>query len=75
MSCLNWKGQPLVSYETVVNLIGSTRTRGGLRVKAALDSGSYELGVKISDAEMERLHLEPHRTLPAWNYTLAPRKE
>jgi DNA-binding transcriptional regulator GbsR (MarR family) len=72
---LNWKGQPLVSYETVVNLIGATRTRGGLRVKAALDSGSYELGVKIPDAEMARLHLKPHRTLPAWNYTLAPHKE
>jgi hypothetical protein len=72
---LNWKGQPLVSYETVVNLIGSTRTRAGLRVKAALDAGSYELGVKISDAEMERLHLKPHRTLPAWNYTVAPQKE
>ena len=72
---LNWKGQPLVSYETVVNLIGTTRTRGGLRVKAALDSGSYELGVKIPDAEMARLHLKPHRTLPAWNYTLAPHKE
>ena len=72
---LNWKGQPLVSYETVVNLIGSTRTRAGLRVKAALDAGSYELGVKIADAEMERLHLKPHRTLPAWNYTVAPLKE
>jgi hypothetical protein len=72
---LNWKGQPLVSYETVVNLIGATRTRGGLRVKAALDAGCYELGVKIPDAEMERLNLKPHRTLPAWNYTLAPQKK
>jgi hypothetical protein len=61
---VNWKGQPLVSYETVINLIGATRTKGGLRVKAALDAGAYELGVKIPDAEMARLNLRPHRTRP-----------
>jgi hypothetical protein len=72
---LNWKGQPLVSYETVINLIGATRTKAGLRVKAALDAGTYELGVKIPDAEMERLNLRPHRTLPPWNYTLRPHEK
>jgi hypothetical protein len=71
---LNWKGQPLVSYETVINLIGATRTKTGLRVKAVLDAATYELGVKIPDAEMERLNLRPHRTLPQWNYTLRPHK-
>ena len=69
---LNRKGRPLVSYETVINLIGATRTKAGLRVKAALDAGTYELGVKIPDVEMERLNLRPHRTLPHWNYTLRP---
>ena len=39
---LNWQGQPLVTYETVVNLIGATRTSTGLRVKAKLDSTYYE---------------------------------
>jgi len=72
---LNWKGRPLVSYETVVNLIGATRTKAGLRVKAALDAGTYELGVKIPDVEMERLNLQPHRTLPHWNYTLRPHEK
>lgn len=72
---LNWKGRPLVSYETVVNLIGATRTKAGLRVKAALDAGAYELGVKIPDVEMERLNLQPHRTLPQWNYTLRPHEK
>ena len=72
---LHWKGQPLISYETVINLIGATRTKGGLRVKAALDSSAYELGVKIPDADMERLNLRPHRTLPQWNYTLSPREK
>ena len=70
---LHWKGQPLVSYETVVNLIGATRTRTGLRVKAALDPRVYESGVKISNEEMERINLRLHRVHPKWNYTISPR--
>jgi transposase len=70
---LNWKGQPLVSYETVVNLIGATRTKAGLRIKAALDTREYEAGVKISDEDMERINLRPHSTNPPWNYTISPR--
>ncbi len=70
---LNWRGQPLVNYETVVNLIGATRTRTGLRVKAALDPTVYAAGVKIPDAEMQRLNLRAHRTYPNWNYTISPR--
>ena len=65
---LNWKGRPLVSYETVINLIGATRTKTGLRVRAALDAGTYELGVKITDVEMERLNLRLHWMLLYWNY-------
>jgi hypothetical protein len=71
---LNWQGQPLVSYETVVNLIGATRTASGLRVKAKLDTKLYEAGVKITDAEMKRLNLRTHRTNPEWNYTITPHR-
>jgi hypothetical protein len=67
---LNWRGQPLVSYETVVNLISATRTRAGLRVKAILDPRSYEAGTKISDEEMEAIRLERHARYPDWNYTI-----
>lgn len=70
---LTWKGQPLVNYETVVNLIGATTTRSGLRVKAVLDSNEYETGVKITKSQMESLRIRPHKTHPAWNYTLQPR--
>ena len=72
-SSLHWQGQPLVSYETVVNLIASTRTKSGLRVRAQLDTKFYEAGVKISDQEMKRLNRRPHTTHPAWNYTIAAR--
>lgn len=69
---LNWQGKPLVSYETVINLIGATRTATGLRVKAKLDTRYYEAGVKISDEEMKQISLRTHSTNPEWNlYHLA----
>ena len=70
---VNWKGKPLISYETVVNLIGGTRTQGGLRIKARLDPRHYEKGVKITDQQMEDIHIEPHATHPQWNYTIDSR--
>ena len=70
---INWKGKPLVSYETVVNLIGATRTRSGLRIKARLDPGRYEKGLKITNRQMQAIHIEPHRVHPQWNYTIGPR--
>jgi len=71
---MNWRGQPLVSYETVVNLIGATRTRKGLRVKAKLDTRTYKVGIKIPDEAMERLNIRLHQVNPKWNYTISPRK-
>jgi hypothetical protein len=70
---LNWKGKPLVNFETVINLIGGTRTRTGLRVKAVLDINPYETGVEISEEEMDRIRLKRHKIHPNWNYTLLPR--
>ena len=70
---LNWKGKPLVNYETVVNLIGGTRTSGGLKVKAVLDTNQYETGVEVSKEDIGQLRLKRHRVHPDWNYTLLPR--
>ena len=69
---MNWRGQPLVSFEAVVNLIGATTTKSGLRVRAFLDTKTYEPGQRVPDAEMHALHLTPHRFHGDWNYTLAP---
>jgi hypothetical protein len=71
---MNWKGQPLVSYEAVVNLIGGTTTKSGLTVKAALDRNTYETGQKIDDQTMKGLSLKPHKFHGDWNYTMQPRK-
>jgi len=70
---MNWKGEPLVSFETVVNMISATKTSQGLRVKAVLDKGRYETGVKISDDQMKELKPRPHQQNPEWNYSLLPR--
>lgn len=69
---LNWRGQPLVNYETVVNLIGATRTRTGLRVKAVLDTGTYLKGLTVDDDVMANVQLRRHRILPDWHYTVEP---
>ena len=71
---LNWRGQPLVNFETVVNLIGGTRTRSGLKVKALLDINHYEKGIKIPARDIAELSLRRHKFHPDWNYTLEPRK-
>jgi hypothetical protein len=69
---LNWKGKPLINFETVVNLIGGTRTKTGLKVKAILDTNPYETGVELSKKDMDQLHLTRHKTHPDWNYTISP---
>ena len=68
----NWRGRPLESLESVVNLISSTTTRTGLAVQAAADTGSYPTGVKISEEELAAVHLQRHDFHGDWNYTIRP---
>ena len=70
---LNWKGKPLINFETVVNLIGGTRTSTGLKVKAVLDTNQYDTGVEVSKDDIDQLRLKRHKLHPDWNYTLKPR--
>ena len=69
---LHWKGEPLVSYETVVNLIGATTTKNGLKVKARLDKKNYVKGQKFSEKEMEKLNITYDKEMPQWSYTIEP---
>jgi Rhodopirellula transposase DDE domain len=69
---INWKGKPLTTYRTVVELIAATTTATGLRVQADLDEGYYPTGVKITDAELAAVPLRPHDFQPAWNYSILP---
>ena len=67
-------GEPLVSYQAVVNLISHTNTKTGLKVKAWLDSSTYEVGKKVSDEEMERIKIKRHEFHGEWNYTIFSNK-
>lgn len=71
---MNWRGKPLLSYRVIINLISATTTRKGLRVRAALDTGVYPTGVKVTDEQLRHVNLKPHRFHGDWNYTLSPAK-
>ena len=71
---LNWRGEPLINYETIINLIGGTKTRTGLKVKAVLDTNEYETGIKVSDDQLDEIQLRRHKVHPAWNYTISPHR-
>ena len=69
---LNWAGQPLASYETILKFIRTTHTDTGLRCQARLDRTQYETGLKITRKERATINLKPHRIFPNWNYTIEP---
>jgi hypothetical protein len=70
---MNWRGRPLESHETVVQLIAATTTRTGLAVQAELDDRAYPKGTKISNEQVASLPLTRHHFHGEWNYTLQPK--
>jgi hypothetical protein len=69
----NWRGKPLVSYQTIVQLIAATTTRTGLNVKCEIDHASYPAGVKVTDAEMAAINIAAHAFHGEWNYSITPK--
>jgi transposase len=69
----NWRGRPLVSRAVVVNLIGSTRTKTGLRINAELDTNTYKIGLKVTDEEFATIKITRSEFHGDWNYTISPR--
>ena len=69
----NWRGRPLSDHLAVVELIGATTTRTGLKVECALDPRTYQKGLKVSDQEMASLDITGDDFHPEWNYTINPR--
>ena len=69
----NWRGKPLRTFETVVDLIGNTRTAAGLTVRAKLDKRKYPTGVMVSPAQMQSLALTADDFHGEWNYEIRPR--
>ena len=71
---INWRGRPLRSYETVINLIANTTNRGGLVVRARLDRRKYPTGKKVTAKELRALKIERDDFHGDWNYVLRPRE-
>ncbi len=71
---INWRGKPLHSLETVINLIGATTTSTGLEVYARLDDGSYPDKIRVPDNEIQAVNLHGDQFHPEWNYTIKPKR-
>ena len=65
-----WAGQPLIDIETVIDLIGSTTTSKGLKVKCILDENEYQTGIKVSESDYARIDIERIEPLADWNYII-----
>jgi hypothetical protein len=68
----NWRGEPLMDYETIVRLIANTTTAAGLQVTCKLDRRKYAVGKAISDKEMKALRIVKDKFHGEWNYTINP---
>jgi hypothetical protein len=68
----NWRGKPLLTHATIVNLISATRTQKGLIVRCVLDRKKYPKKIKVTDEQMQTLRLTPDRFHGDWNYTIRP---
>ena len=71
----NWRGVPLRSLEIMVNLIGQTTTRTGLRIEAELDTNRYQVGLKVKDAELTAVQITKAEFHGEWNYKISPRSK
>ena len=68
----NWRGQPLVSRQAIVSLIGATTSTAGLKVYAQLDENAYERAIKVPDAQLAAVNLHRDDFHGEWNYTIKP---
>ena len=71
----NWRGKPLVSHDIIINLIASTATQTGLKIRAELDRGSYPTGVAVADEELASVNLKRADFHGEWNYAIRPKRQ
>ena len=70
----NWKGTPLVDYETVYNYTKTTKTKNGLTVDAVMKNKQYKTGIKAEKEDIDNLHILRHKMNSSWNYTIFPQE-
>ena len=57
---MNWRGRPLTTLRTIIELISATTTQTGLTIQAAYDPNWYPTGIKITDKQLAAVPLRPH---------------
>jgi len=68
----NWRGRPLMSYAAIVQLIGSTKTDRGLRIRAEVDENEYPTKEIVTPEQMANVRLRPSPFHGEWNYSIVP---
>jgi hypothetical protein len=68
---MNWRGRPLVSYRTIIELISATTTSKGLTIRAEEGFNYYTTGIKVTETELAAVPLLRHKFHGDWNYTIA----
>jgi hypothetical protein len=68
----NWRGEPLLDYETIVKLISSTKTVNGLSVSCVLDFTEYKTGIKLTKEQISSINIIRDNFHGEWNYTIFP---
>jgi hypothetical protein len=71
---MNWRGRPLLDYNTMKNLIRSTTTTKGLRINSNLDRRKYKTGIKISHEQFDNIKIARDKFQGDWNYIIFPRQ-
>lgn len=71
---INWRAKPLISLETIIELISHTTTKEGLIVTAMVDQNSYPTKVKVPDEEINALNIMRDSFHGEWNYTIKPQQ-
>jgi hypothetical protein len=69
---MNWRGKPLTTLQVIVNLIGVTKSKSGLKVSASIDENIYEKGIKVNDEEFDKINIKKEDFHGEWNYVIVP---
>lgn len=69
---INWRGKPLLTYQTIIELIAATRTKSGLTVDAYIDKKKYKTGIRVTKDEIEKINIIKREFHGEWNYTIKP---
>jgi len=68
----NWRAKPLLNHAIIVNLISSTTTQKGLKIKCKINKRKYVTGIRITDEQMKLINIKKHEFHGDWNYTIYP---